>query len=244
MEAKRLKLVQAGYENFTGEIGAYWFEDGVSVELIRRADRDRMSTAFQFEEVNDDGSTQPSGIAHRLVADAAERLGSFEPLQRQTEEEKTAELLAEKLKAKVAPTEIYTAEQLVALADKRGIKGLRTVADKWGVKHRSIPVLIEMILEKQAAFTAKRDGALEAKAQAEAEALVTPVVSETKPAADVDDEDAEVAADEAEAARLAQIEADAAAAAEDDEIQLAAARGDLAAAITAGQGASTEEETE
>lgn len=43
----------------------------------------------------------------------------------------------------------YTREQLEQIADEKGMAGLRRVADEFGIKGKSIPGLIEAILQKQ-----------------------------------------------------------------------------------------------
>ena len=52
----------------------------------------------------------------------------------------------EKIEEKVVK---YTREQLEQTADEQGITGLRRIADEFGLKGKSIPGLIEAILQKE-----------------------------------------------------------------------------------------------
>lgn len=160
MDLKRLKFIQKGYETYTGPIGKFTFVDGLSTELIHRVDRDMLSTAFQFAEVDDDGNEVEAGVAARLVSEAREFKAEIHSLPRMTEEEKAAEDHSAVLRSQKAPTELYTRDQLETIAEKHGLKGLRTmVGDLWGVKNRSITLLIDEILVAQNNWIATRNGA-------------------------------------------------------------------------------------
>lgn len=154
---KFLRLVQSGYENYTGPIGPYEFEDGVSVHQIPRVDRDRLATAFEFVEYEAEGDEHvPAGVAYRLIALSGVRAQVNEPLQRQTEEEKAVEQTVVE-SSKDQDHTIYTRAELERIADKRGIGGLREIGDKWDVKSREIMKLIGMIIQAQDTWLAIRD---------------------------------------------------------------------------------------
>lgn len=180
---KKLKFVQKGYENYSGPIGQYEFVNGVSTEPISQASRDRLCTAFQFAEIDADGSEQPSGVAHRLVAERALRAPVLAPLDRQTEVEKAAEAERDRELAelrKLGERKIYTEAEIDAVIARGGIKALREeISDIWGVKHRSIPVLRAMVLDAQKAYTAKIGLRLTKEAQQrEAEKVAKPVTEQ------------------------------------------------------------------
>ncbi len=152
---KKLKIIQPGYHGYTGPIGRYEFVDGISVDAISRPDRDQLATAFQFMEVDEHGKEEFAGITHRMVAEAAARAPILEPLKRDTEEDKAIEQkrLASNKIAITGNMKLHSREDLEAVASKSGIAGLRKIAELWHVKHRSIPSLIEMILDAQALYT-------------------------------------------------------------------------------------------
>lgn len=153
---KKLKLVQAGYESYTGPIGPYEFVDGVTVDAVPLVDRDRLAAAFQLHEIDDDGAEQPAGVAHRLLAERAEiaaaELAAASTLRRMTEEEKFVEDITQT----VGGTKIrhmHSREALEKIADDGGIQNLRLVAGSWKVRSKSIPALIELILKAQESYS-------------------------------------------------------------------------------------------
>jgi hypothetical protein len=177
---KKLKFVQKGYETYSGPIGKFTFVNGVSTEAIHRVDRDTLSTAFQFVELDDDGVETPAGVAHRLVADSAARAVYAGPLKRQTEAERTVENTTLQASKGKAPDVLHTRAELETIAEKHGIKGLREqVADKWGVRNRSISLLIEEILAAQAKVLEKRQARITAANETPAAPVTQPAVQAT-----------------------------------------------------------------
>lgn len=161
---KRLKLSGSQWAGYTGTIGTVDFKDGVSAYPVPRNIADRLSAAIRMVEIDDEGNEiGPAGIANRLIRDSAMRAPVTSALARQTESERKSEDLRETLKAQRSPAEtFYTIEELQAIADKDGIKGLRKVAEPWGVKGKAIPAIIKMILDAQSSFVASRDGIIHA----------------------------------------------------------------------------------
>ncbi|MBY3231872.1 hypothetical protein [Rhizobium laguerreae] len=225
MEMKKLKVATARMAGYTGVLGPVRFTDGVSDEYLPRHIRDRMAASMEFLEVDAQGNEQPAGAQHRLITESAERAPQLAPLTRQTDAEKAAEIAAAAVIAAKVPV-LETRASLEEIAQKSGIKGLREIGKKWAVKHRSIPTLIEMILDAQ-------EKAVAARAKTEAPAVVEPVV-ETPVVDEKADDSSIVPAVEAEAERLAAANAAEAEAfrQEQDAIKAAAATGDLAAAIS------------
>jgi hypothetical protein len=119
----KLKLVQAGYEGFTGYLGVTLFENGVSVGDVpeREARTIGMSIKTEWEDGGDPNPAQAllNSMHNEPVVEAAA--------------------------APVVP-KVYTEEQLAAIADKEGIKGLRAIAEPLGIKGTSIKELIAEIL--------------------------------------------------------------------------------------------------
>ncbi len=208
---KYLRLVQAGYENYSGPIGMYEFRDGVSVEPLNRAERDRLSTAFEFVEFDEIGGEEtPAGIAHRLVSKNGHAFTEAVTADRQTDEEKLAENILAAMNYE-KPRTIHSRADLEKIAYQRGIAGLREVATVWGVKHRQIGELIELILVAQTEWVENRTARI---AQIiENDPTYKPVVEEPK----------------------AEVEAEVEAKAEPEDVDQgvldAAASGDLSAAV-------------
>lgn len=173
MELKKLKVATSRMAGYTGVLGPVRFKDGVSEEYLPRHIRDRMAASMEFVEIDSEGNEQPAGPQYRLIAENRQRAPQMDPLSRQSEVDKTKELAsAAVVSAKVLVLE--TRESLEAIAEKLGIAGVREVAAKWGVKHRSIPVLIEMILDSQEKSVAARNKRLAEQAGETPAAVITP----------------------------------------------------------------------
>ena len=180
LTSKRMRLVQTGYENYTGPIGPFEFEDGVSVEHIPLFQRDRLAVAFQLVEINDDGTEQGAGPAERLLRDKVIEAESTAPLERQAPDEKQREELSVLMKGEKIPV-LRSEANLNAVADNQGIAGLRLIAEEWNVRSKAIPTLITLILGAQKAFIEKRAAFLRKNGAAEDAALALFVLSDDAP---------------------------------------------------------------
>lgn len=153
-DLKRLKVVTSRMAGYTGVLGRVRFKDGISEEALPRHIRDQMGACMELVEIDEFGNEQPAGPQYRLIHEANLRAPVKEPLQRQTEAEKEVELTVSALE--VNPNVVIeTRETLEQIASEKGIAGLREIAKRWNVKHRSMVVLIEMILEAQDKHLAK-----------------------------------------------------------------------------------------
>lgn len=130
----KLKLVQPGYENMTGYLGMTLFQDGLSVNDVplREARNLGMAIKVEFEDGTDPNPAQNLLDSMHIEAGTVEA-----PLAGSENESPKASVT-------------YTQESLEAIADKEGIKGVRAVAEQFGVKGTSIAELIREILEAQA----------------------------------------------------------------------------------------------
>lgn len=219
MELMYLKVSDKKWKGYTGVLGMVRFKDGVSVEMLPRHVRDKMAAAMPFIEIDSEGNEQPAGAQYRLIRESRARAPIIAPLKRQTEGEKAAEIAASQVATAKAPV-LETRASLEAIAEKSGIKGLREIGNRWNVKHRSIPTLIEMILDAQEKAVAVRN---KSEAPKQAEPVAEPVSEpEAEPESTITPD---VAADVAAAEALAAQEA--------EDFKQAAATGDLAAAINA-----------
>lgn len=240
-EMMKLKVATKRMAGYTGALGLVRFTDGISDEFLPRHIRDRMAASMEFLEVDADGNEQPAGAQHRVIREYKERAPKMEALTRQSVSEKAAEIAKNSVIVAKVPA-LETRGSLEKIAETKGIKGLREIGVKWGVKHRSIPTLIEMILDAQEKSVAARNKKLEEKSAAEAAKL-----AETAPAAAVvlegekdPNEEAPIPAPTEPAAEAAPEPApepvsdktSAAAAAINAKLKEAAASGDLAAAIS------------
>lgn len=139
----KLRLTQAGFENFTGQMGVVWFENGLSTTDVLPIDGVRISAAIGASW--EDGSMPNKGDMYLTSSDVPAHVG-------QADRSEQAPTPAAPVDA--APTQgdapaVYTEAQLAAIADEKGIAGLRAIADPLGIKGTSIVGLIAEILKKQ-----------------------------------------------------------------------------------------------
>lgn len=133
-----------------GHIGQIWFdEQGLSEDISAEMAR-RFLAVFGGEVV----TPLPEGVAtldQWIVQERNEMAEAFaqQELDRMQFRKDLDGLPAERNESKPKRQGDHTRESLAALADKGGIKPLREIGDKLGVKAQSIGKLIEEILEAQ-----------------------------------------------------------------------------------------------
>ena len=163
-----IRITQKGSETFTGLMGDIEFENGVTVHVIGRADARRLGGILSVVEVDEEGEStgvNPSGAQEiiddrTLTADGLQKL-RVKQMKYDAEFESnmadkavdTAIEAAEKA-AKEADSDTpgfnFTAEDLEAIADEKGMPGMRLFADKYDVKGTSIAGLMKQLLALKA----------------------------------------------------------------------------------------------
>lgn len=151
----KVKIISKGWKGYSSTLGGIQFKDGISVEALPRAVIDRLAACVQIVEVDEDDNEFATGSAHRLVANQKERAPVAKPMMRMTEAERLDERRLDLLRQD-KPEAIFTGEELEKIVAEKGLKGLREVSDRWGVKHRNISTLIELILRAQNDYLGKR----------------------------------------------------------------------------------------
>lgn len=141
----KLRLTQAGFENYTGQMGVVWFENGLSTTDVKSIDGIRISAAIGAEW--EDGSAANVGDMYLNNMDVPAHVGMAE----RPVEEQAAEPVSSVQASGVPGGAAYTEEDLAKIADEKGINGLRTIGDPLGAKGTSIVGLIAEILKKQGA---------------------------------------------------------------------------------------------
>jgi len=137
---QRIRITQAGFEKYTGQMGILFFEDGLSTHAVAFKDANRISAVMTCE-FEDGTSCNP---AQRLL----DTKGQEAIVGRETIEMTEAGVSIAPLSAPAAPaqqaasTASYTVAQLEAVADDKGIAGLREISDPLGIKSNSIVGLI------------------------------------------------------------------------------------------------------
>lgn len=168
----KVKIVEPGYAGYTGPLGQIEFVDAVSVNDVPTREALWVGGILRIVEVDDEGNELGS-VSHAdelvrtrhldMPVTPAMETGDVNEPAPDTEAARVAAELAERSapdplpvipEAEDAePAKVYTRAELEAVADDKGIAGLRDIGSPLGAKHTSIPGLIEAILTayKQAA---------------------------------------------------------------------------------------------
>ncbi|MGZ8172588.1 MAG: hypothetical protein ACXWT0_01670 [Methylobacter sp.] len=135
-----VRIIDQGWDSFTGDLGGIEFIDGVSVRALTDREISRLGAGMRVESVE---SGLQLGIGAQLAA------AVNDPMVAESYGLGSEEVLEDAV-ANVAPAQpgpAYTREQLEAIADTGGIVELRKVAETMGVKGKSIAQLIDGVLE-------------------------------------------------------------------------------------------------
>lgn len=129
----KIKIVEPGWETFSEYLGFTLFKDGESVEDVSPAEAARLASIVRIETLEGrnpspaqmilDNWSGPMIVATTDTADAA------------------------KAASPSAPAKSWTQEELSAIADEKGIKGLREISDPLNIKGTGIADLIARIVE-------------------------------------------------------------------------------------------------
>ena len=149
----KIKIVEPGWETFSEHLGFTLFKDGESVEDVSPAEAARLASIVRIETLEGrnpspaqmilDNWSGPMIVATTDTADAAK-----------------VALLA-------APAKSWTQEELSAIADEKGIKGLREIGDGLGLKGTGIADLIAKIVEATKGVTAVESASVQETPAAE-----------------------------------------------------------------------------
>lgn len=141
-ELVRIRLLNPTLAGLNGVFGNYSFTDGVSEQMLRReAERLSVITAVEFLDVENlwERKSRERGLVRsdnlNVSQTAKQGVSEVKPKKSSTGIEKSVTT--------------YSREQLEAIADAKGIQGLREIAEPLGVKAVSIRTLIDGILSEQ-----------------------------------------------------------------------------------------------
>lgn len=160
----KVKIIEKGYAGFTGHLGRIDFEDSVSVGEIDMREALMLGGYVRLVEVDEAGN-ELGPVSHAAELARTRNLSTSVviPLDRGDPNEPSpdaAEQNGQKVETapdpmpvpELTPEEaarVWTRDELEAVADKDGIKGLRDIATPMGVRNTSIPGLIDEILAAQ-----------------------------------------------------------------------------------------------
>ena len=144
----KIKLIEPGYEGFSGMFGTVAFEDGVSVNHVSHAEINLLASIVKvvdFESEAEVGNLATEAASWDKTADVI-----YYPTLADIEAGRTSpETNSPIQESQVANVKLHTKESLEEIADKKGVAGLREIADPLGIKATSITKLIEKILASQ-----------------------------------------------------------------------------------------------
>ena len=193
------RIIQKGWETYTGDIGQVLFKDGLTIEDYPEVYIDRVAASFAMVDIE---TGDPAGLAHRMIATPALRMPVADKLDQMSAEQiaiADAAAVADAART-LRPTSFLTLEQLEAVVDAKGIQGLREIALPYGVKAKSINDLMGAILKAQDVVRSAR-GVPAAPSDAPNDVVETETPAPAdEPPADVPPVPTDVAADEEKAA--------------------------------------------
>jgi hypothetical protein len=144
----KLRILQEGWETFTGQLGVNTFQDGLSVEDM--LPRDAVRIAAQMFALWEDGSTPTLGSEFgQLLSMSAPIVGEGHDENHVVVPQNDTALISEG----AAPAEKvakHSFETLSKVVDEKGIAGLREIGNEFNVKAKAVGELMNLILEAQA----------------------------------------------------------------------------------------------
>lgn len=147
----KIRLKQPGFETYSAQMGVHFFEDGLTTTDVKPSDAVRLAAQFLCEwEDGTPVSVAQSMLdhAHMTTTTMPREINADEALAKQSDEAAERSAVEAKSNA-LRDAKVYTREQLDAIADKEGIKGLRVIAAPMGIKGNAINELVAEILAKQ-----------------------------------------------------------------------------------------------
>lgn len=147
----KIKILDPGYEKLNGYFGTVLFKDGVSVNDVSPAEIQTMAAVVTVVDAKTD---KQLGV-NQIFLDSANQSASVPVYKTRAQLRAEGKLPASSVaKPKVEPRGAYTREMLEAIADSKGIAGLREIGDQFGARGRGISTLIDDILRRQPAVAA------------------------------------------------------------------------------------------
>ena len=121
MKTAKVKLLESTFKGYTGLLCGVRFEDGVSVEELPFVDQQRICASMRAETIDGRNVSAAGAYTERYSVTS------------DTITEAAAEPVQNLERGTVEPgTQIYTREELEAVADSEGIAGLRVIGERFG----------------------------------------------------------------------------------------------------------------
>lgn len=153
----KIRLLAAGFEDFTGALGPVFFESGLSVEPVSQREALRIGSSFHVEYENGEEVSAAATIANAAHLEAPILKVSARASEQQSDEVEKTDSEAQAVSAEptsvpaqidgTEKSKLYTREYLESVADAKGIAGLREIGAKHNVTAKGIESMIERLLE-------------------------------------------------------------------------------------------------
>ena len=148
METTHVVIKESAFCDYTGVMYGSYFKDGKTVEPMLHRDAVRLAAIMDVETIDgNDLNPLETEIRVRKVMNADDAKAHEAGIEAD---------IQTTLKKPVVPTSaatpdvpVYSRDELEAIADSEGIRGLRELANGLGVKGRSIEEIIGEILDLQ-----------------------------------------------------------------------------------------------
>lgn len=139
----KIKIVENNWDGYNGPLAGYNFIDGVSEDDIPAHKALYIGGTIKIVDAETGlpvSESQEALVLRNVPVKASEEL-KLAPIEEKVE-------VAAEEKVEVAVVK-YTRAELEAIADEKGIKGIREIAAPYGIKSTSIVELMEAILKAQ-----------------------------------------------------------------------------------------------
>jgi hypothetical protein len=135
----KIRLRDPAYKYFNGDMGGVEFENGETKDHVSQRDIDRLGCILAIDIF--DGTAM--AINDSLIRDHSKKAVVVKASTRGTADEKEAEMEESRGRGVAkAPAKILSHEEVEAIADRKGIQGLREIAEPLNVRGRSIGDLV------------------------------------------------------------------------------------------------------
>ena len=146
----RIKITEPGWAGFSDKIGAVQFTDGISDEDVPEQVLHNIAASIRVVEYRGETASgkERLGVQQGFAAAAVRNKDLPAPVEAPLAHASPNPPPADP-RLKPISTAKYSFNDLAAVADAKGIKGLREIGNEFGVSGRAINELIQTILKKQ-----------------------------------------------------------------------------------------------
>lgn len=145
----RIRIIEKGFEGYTGAFGVVEFVDGVSVGDVSQIEINKLSACIKIAPAEGGGQVSVASIDFDAPADVVHFKTNAEILEERASKQSKNKEGEAKGGIVMTGTRVYTREELEEIADKRGLEGLREIGNDLNIREKTIRKMIEAILKAQ-----------------------------------------------------------------------------------------------